>query len=72
MLLNPNIIVSKEILMQEEEFSIKKIFENVKNQLIEYFNNNEEELFKFVTDKVNALWESRVLTYTGYSYYVNI
>ncbi|WP_333638506.1 hypothetical protein [Tissierella praeacuta] len=72
MFINPDNIVSEEILMQKEEFSIKKIFENVKIKLINYFNDNEEKLFKFVTDKVNALWESRVLTYTGYSYYVNI
>lgn len=33
MSINPDYIVSKEILKQEKEFSIRNIFDNVKNKL---------------------------------------
>lgn len=71
-MIDPNNIVSKEILVQEEEFSVKKIFKNVRAELMGYFDDNEDEIFKFVKEKVDALWEANVLTYTGYSYYKNI
>ena len=72
---NLNYIVSEVILNQTKEFGaddiLKSILDKFKN-IEELKNINEEkDLLEFIIKKIKDLWEAKMLTYTGFSYYVN-
>ena len=69
--INPDLVVSKKILEKEGGFTSFEIFEEVKEVLKDSFES-ENDILKFVNSKIKALYESRVVTFTGYSYYSNI
>ena len=71
MKINPDLVVSNKILEKEGEFTSFEIFEEVKEVLKDSFES-ENDILKFVNSKIKALYESRVVTFTGYSYYLNI
>ena len=71
MKINPDLVVSNKILEKEGEFTSFEIFDEVKEVLKDSFES-ENDILKFVNSKIKALYESRVVTYTGYSYYLNI
>lgn len=80
---NLDYIVSEVILNQTKEFGVddilKSILDKLKNITEELKNINkkskniteEEDLLEFIIKKIKDLWEAKMLTYTGFNYYVN-
>ena len=70
--IDPDSIVTNEILLLEKDFTINNIYKNVKDKLLEYFEGDQDKALQFIKDKIEALWDARILTYTGYSFYVSL
>lgn len=61
-----NLIVSNTILTQKGEFIPEDIYNIVKYKL-----SDIATLMEFIKEKIRALWKANLLTFTGFSYYVN-
>ena len=68
---NPNFIVSNAILEQTGRFTTNDIFKSVETRLLALFKQCINELLQFIKDKIIALCEIRLVSDTGFYYYVN-
>jgi DNA-binding cell septation regulator SpoVG len=66
-----NLIISDTILAQKGEFVSNDIYKIIVDKFNDIVNAIKNDLQKFIEQKIKALWKANLLTFTGFSYYVN-
>ena len=68
---NSDYIISNVILEQKGLFSLNDILEKVKGALLSLFEDNISRLIDFINGKIAELCDTRLVSSTGFYYYVN-